>query len=194
MESEIRNWIHELRQNITHANLNYEIWWVLFGKDTDDDLIKVLNKYKRLQLTLKRSYMTTLFVDLYKLYETKDNRHCIPSLIKKIEKDNLIDTTSLDSIKSLYAHKAKPIWVKVSILRNNVYAHSSSSLKIEDAFERAKLSPNDLKDLLDYSKEILNSISKTIFKETHVFNLGSKREMLNLLKHLNEYHTNRFRD
>lgn len=184
MTESITNWVEEVRQTISHAGLNYEIWWVLASKDTDDDLIKAFMKYSRFQTVSHRAHFITLMVDLYKLYETKSDRYCIPGLIKKIKSENLIEPDALLEIENIYKNEAKPLWKKVSILRNSVYAHNSATKSINKAFAQADIRPYDIRDLIEISKKIANLISRQTLNSAHAFNLEAKKDFLRMLNDL----------
>ena len=71
----------------------------------------------------------------------------------------------------------------VAILRNEVFAHLSDS-DYKDAFERARLTPNEIEQLIELSKQLVNKLSYANDRSTFVFNLDPATDTYNLLDSL----------
>jgi len=56
----------------------------------------------------------------------------------------------------------KPLWCKVGILRSELFAHTSIDLTSKAIFEKADITPDEIKKLIEMSKEYLNMISKPL--------------------------------
>lgn len=76
----------------------------------------------------------------------------------------------LDSIQRIYKDEAKPLWIKVTILRNKAFGHQSTAHTIGEVFQEAKVTPNELSHAWD--------------KSVHAFNLSSRKDTLRLLDDL----------
>ena len=57
-------------------------------------------------------------------------------------------------------NQMKPLWAKVSVLRNNLFGHRSNALDYGGVWKKANVTPNQFKKLIDESKKILNEITK----------------------------------
>ncbi len=79
---------------------------------------------------------------------------------------------------------AKRLWIKISIVRSEVFAHLSDGKDIEDSFKKADLQYRDFKDLIELSKTIINAISQDYNRSTHAFNLSAEFDTKALLTDL----------
>lgn len=86
---------------------------------------------------------------------------------------------------AIYA-EAKPLWVKVGVLRNNAFGHRSDSKTIEEIFKEAGITPNQLKKLIDLTKRLLNTITRALDGTVHAFNLAATEATLKVLQDLKE--------
>jgi len=69
--------------------------------------------------------------------------------------------------------EAKQIWHKVLILRNNLYAHTNYDLDSNAAFLKADLTPDEIRKLVELSKQIVNEISDAHDKTRFAFDLDN---------------------
>ena len=76
---------------------------------------------------------------------------------------------------------ARPLWVKVNILRNKVFGHRSVEYTVEEAFKEAGLSPNDLRDLIKQTENLMNAASHAWDRSVHAFNMGAGEDLTQLL-------------
>jgi hypothetical protein len=65
-----------------------------------------------------------------------------------------------------------------------VFGHQSAKLGTKEAFAKAGVSPNQLKELLEITKELLNEITHEWDQSVHAFNLGSGQSIVRLLDDL----------
>lgn len=183
----VKLYVHELQQPVQTAALNFNVWWVYKSKDTRPKYVDVLNRYPLFFQTSIHAHFVALLVALYGLYETRKDTYNIPDLLKQLRADCMLPTDILDSIQSIY-DRAKPLWVKVSILRNNAYGHRSKAHTVEDVFKRAGVSPDELKLLVELTEELLNEVTLHLFDSTHAFNLDGTHDTLRMLDDLCELH------
>jgi len=176
--------IEELQHTVTVSALNYDIWWVYKGKDTRPKYVEVFNYYPLFFQTSLHAHFVALLMGLYRLYETRKDSHNIPQLIRELEADGTLEQKVLNKFCSDY-EQLKPLWVKVSILRNKGFGHRNSSMDTSDVFKEANLAPNDLRDLIEGTKELMNDITLAWDNSFHAFNLGSKDDLIRMLDHLN---------
>jgi hypothetical protein len=176
--------IKELQDAAITASLNYDVWWILRGTETRPKYIDVMNRHRLYFHAAIGAHFAALLLALYRLYETRSDTHNIPKFLERLKVDGALKDEDLQSLQAQYA-AAKPLWVKVSILRNSVYGHRALDLDIEEAFEKAGITPNDFRDLVVYTKELLNDLTLKLRDSTHAFNLSATRDTLNLLDALN---------
>jgi AbiU2 len=178
-----KSYIDELRHTVTVAGLNYEIWWTYKSKDTRPQFIDVMNRYSIFFQTSIHAHFVALLVSLYRLYETRTDTYNIPRFIELLETDTTLSPDVIQSLRSKY-ELAKPVWIKVNILRNKVFGHRSLARTVEEAFAEAGVKPDELKAMMDVTKSLLNELTNELERSTHAFNLGAGGEVLRLLTDL----------
>ncbi len=145
-----------LLETITDANLNYHLWWKLRGPERPkyDD---TMNKYRLLFSTSIRSYFNTLIILLYKLFDTDNRTNNMNRLVSAVEVDRSFSKEEINYIQK-QREKALVIWKKVTILRNNYFAHLKFEIDEKNLYRLAKITPDELKELINLSIDILNRI------------------------------------
>lgn len=113
--ADIGSYITELRNTVTVAGLNHEIWWVLKSKDTRPKYVKTLNRYSLFFSTAIHAHFVATLVALYRLYETRRDTYNIPQLLRLAKTDSRFTPDEIAEFGALYA-RAKPLWAKVCVL------------------------------------------------------------------------------
>ena len=188
MSTDVDRYISELHHTITVAGLNYEIWWVYKSEDTRPLYVEVMNRYGLFFQTSIHAHFVALLVALYRLYETRDDTFNIPSLLKILRAEARLPDSTLDLLEGIYENKAKPLWIKVNILRNKAFGHRSVAHTIEEVFEEAEVTPNELRDLVEATKNLLNGLTHALDKSVDAFNLEAREDTLRLLEDLAKMH------
>lgn len=188
MSADIDRYIGELRHTITVAGLNYEIWWVYKSEDTRLIYDKAMNRYGLFFQTSIHAHFVALLVALYRLYETRDDTFNIPSLLKILKTEARLPDATLKLLQGIYKDEARPLWLKVNILRNKAFGHRSVAHTIEEAFQEARITSNELHELVEATKKLLNELTHAWDKSVHAFNLGSREDTLRLLDDLKGMH------
>jgi len=188
MSDEVERYVEELRHTVTVAWLNYEIWWVYKSSDTRPEFVDTMNKYNLFFQTSIHAHFVALLVALYRLYETRDDTYNIPTFLKLLKETNAVSPKALEQLGELYA-QAKPLWVRVNILRNKAFGHRSKAHTVADVFDEAGVTPNDLRDLAEVTKKLLNMATSAWRDTSHAFNLSSHHDTLRLLQHLKAHNS-----
>jgi hypothetical protein len=179
--------IDELRQQALRAALNYEVWWVYRSSDTRPKYVDVMNRYTVLFATAIHAHFVAMLVALYSLYETREDTHSIPQLLETLRTEGKLGEDLIDAFNSRY-QQLKPFWVKVSMLRNDAFAHRSSTYAISEVFTRANVKPDELRVLVDGTASLLNEVSRRHDRSAHAFNTGAREAALALLEDLRMFH------
>jgi hypothetical protein len=183
VNAKIERYVKELRHTATTAGFNYDIWWVYKGSRTRPKYTKTMNRYGLYFQTAIHAHFVALLVELYRLYETRSDTFNIPSLLRLLKTEAQVPSATLRSLDMRYA-EAKPLWVKVNILRNKAFGHQSTAHTTAEIFKEAAATPNDLRDLVKKTKKLLNEITLAVARTTHAFNLEAKEDTLRLLEDL----------
>lgn len=183
MDDEINRNIIELENALRAAGLNYEIWWVYKEKESRKRFLATLNAYPLFFQTSLHAHFVAMIISLYRVYETRRDTINFPQLIKKLKKHSPISNKDMERITS-NIDKIKPLWVKVSVLRNKMFAHRSNDLDYDEIWEEAKIKPNQFKELIDESKRILKDMNSLWDRSSHSFNLTATEDTVELLEDL----------
>jgi hypothetical protein len=187
MDDEIEKYVTELRHTVTIAWLNYEIWWVYKSSETRPEYVDTMNRYTLFFQTSLHAHFVALLVELYRLYETRKDTYNIPRFLALLKEHDAVPEAATNELEKLYA-QAKPLWVKVNILRNKAFGHRSSAHTVSEAFKEAGVTPNELRDLAEITRKLLNTATQAWTRSTHAFNLSSREDALQLLGDLKAYH------
>jgi hypothetical protein len=181
--NEIEKNVRELQHAIRVAKLNYEIWWVYKEKNSRKRFEAVLNDYPLYFETSLHAHFVAMIISLYRLYEIRKGTINLPQLLRLLRKHSTISDQEIKSMES-DINNVKPLWKKVSILRNNLFGHRSSKLADDDVWIKASVTPNQFKKLVDDSKGLLNRMTRLWDKRSHAFNLSATSDTVRLLEDL----------
>lgn len=183
MTDQIRKSVDALRHTAVVAGLNYEIWWLYKGAETRPLYLERMKRYSPFFQTSIHAHFVALIVALYRLYETRKDTHNISLILDLLEKKGALEAGVLASLRGRY-DALKPLWIKVSILRNNVFGHDSLEYSEGEAFAVAQLTPDDLRDLWLGTCDLLNELTHAWDKSVHAFNLGSRDALIRMFEDL----------
>jgi hypothetical protein len=187
MPTDLAPHVDALRHCTNVARRNYDIWWVYKSKEYHPIYVDTMNRYLGFFDTLLHAHFLAVLVTLYPIYEKRRDTFNIPRLLKLIDKERQIPANLVEKANALYA-EAKPLWVRVGVLRNNAFGHRSDTKMIEEIFKEAGITPNQLSKLIELTKRLLNTISRALDGSVHAFNLDGKEAMLRVLQDLKQRH------
>ncbi len=185
MKDDISKNLEELQNTIKTANLNYEIWWIYKNKETRELYLDAVKTYPLFFQISFHAHFVAMIVSIYRLYETRKDTINIPQLVKLLENKNVISNKDIEEIK-FDIKQIKPLWVKVSVLRNNAFGHSSNELDYDEILKEANVKLNQFKEIIDESKSILNKITVLWNNSSQAFNLKSTKDTIKLLEDLKQ--------
>lgn len=181
--SDIDAFVKDIRDAIVAASLNYDIWWVYKSEDSRPKYVSTMNRYTPFFQTSLQAHFLGLLVPLYRIYETRQDTHNIPQLIRRLRAMKALSTAAAMKVDELYG-RAKPLWTKVSVLRNDAFGHRSRTRSVADAFQIADMSGNNIKDLILVSQELINTITLDTQGTVHAFNAQASTAIKALLSDL----------
>ncbi len=183
MPHDLPNAVKALRHITGRVSLSYEIWWTCSSKTYRREFSETLEQnYGFFEPTIHAHFVAVL-VGLYSLYETRKDTYNIGGTIKLLSADSTVSQRSLSKIAALNA-TAKPLWVKISVLRNNAFGHRSADKTIPQIFKDANVRPNEIRRLIEITKRLLNVITKEVEGQVKPFDLGATFETVQVLKKL----------
>jgi hypothetical protein len=124
-----------------------------------------------------------MIIALYRLFETRRDTVNIPQILKYFKNEGTFPRMEIKKLES-EIQQIKPLWVKVSVLKNKLFGHRSNAFNNIDIWKKASVTPNEFKKLIDESKRILNEITSIWDHSGHAFNLSATEDTLELLEDL----------
>jgi len=186
-QKSIDSHIKSLRDTIIVAEHNHDIWWIYKSKDTRPKFIDVMNSYLSFFQTFIHAHFVAMLIALYRLYETRHDTISLPQLLKVLNRNHPLSDSAMNRVTELM-QKTKPIWIKVGIIRSEVFAHLNDERSTEESFKKADLKYRQFKELIELSKTIINVITQDYDRSTHAFNLSAEFDTKALLTGLLSFH------
>jgi hypothetical protein len=147
-----------LQQLTMRAYIFHQIWWIYEGVDTKPKFDAAYHDFSEFLRFDCHAQWVSMIMYLSLLFEARRDTVNLRALIQEAATAGVpaaqIDTAT--QILKQADHLAK----KVAILRSNLFAHRSAELSYEDAFRKAEITPNQLRELAEASLRALNVISK----------------------------------
>ena len=179
MNRRINNHIEQLEHTIIVAGLNYDIWWGYKNKFRKQ-LLNAAYHYPMFFQTSLHAHFVALIMALYRLFENRRdtvNFYSIQALLKQTPKFGDRDLKNINK----RIDRLKPIWVKIGILRNKAFGHTSNNFDM-NPWKQASISANEIKKLIKESQKLLNHISQKWDRNTFAFNLSATSDTRQLLQ------------
>ncbi len=183
MTDSIQKYVEELRYTVNVASRNYEIWWAYKSKDTRPEYVGTMNSYILFFQTSIHAHFVALLVALYRLYEKRKDSYNIPGFLNLLNEREAVPPAILEKLQAIFT-EAKPLWIKVNILRNEAFGHRSHERSIGEVFGKAEISGNNIFDLIKLSQDLLNTATLAWDGSSAGFKLSTRDDTLQLLKDL----------
>jgi hypothetical protein len=186
MKRKVDSHIKSIQDTIIVAEWNHDIWWIYKSRDTRPKFIDAMNTYLAFFQTSIHAHFVAMIIVLYRLYETRHDTISFPQLLKALDSDHTLSDNARNRVRELI-QETKPIWIKIGIIRSEVFAHLSNARDIEGSFKKADLKYGHFNDLIELSKTIINVITHDYARSTHAFNLSVKFDTKDLLTDLSSF-------
>ena len=178
--------LDELYYTIREVCLHYDYWRLMIDPISRKDYSRPFRAYPLFFGISNHGHFVTMVIGLYRLYETRDDTHNIPTLLKQLRLQKKLPEPMLAQFEKRCS-AAKPIWKKVSILRNQAYGHKTWELSGIDVFKKASLDyEKDIPKLIDDSKALINDIRQFLRGETYFYDVvdmsSETKELLAVLQ------------
>lgn len=170
-------------QLVVRARIFYDIWWLYEGADTRSNIIDTLNEYSEFFRFDSHAHFVSFIVHLAGLFENRGDTVNLPRLIQELGSSCLAPAETITKADELLS-QVDALPPKVAILRSNLFGHRSGSLSYTDAFKKAAVQPNELRDLTEIALQITNCllIARGLNEQTfHPLPRRDAETMLNVL-------------
>lgn len=185
----IKELLNELFREVSAAEMHYEIYHVFTNEIDRPAFVDTMNRFIEFFAPAISAHFSTMVTSLGIIYDKDPKSIHINKLLKLMEKAS-IDKKTLQKLR-LRIHGNEPLVKKAFVLRNNVIAHLSEVLTIQEIFKKAAITRYDFRDLINDTKDILREIAKVIGEPDYAIVASSSengtRQMLTELRDLREF-------
>jgi hypothetical protein len=176
--SSMKDRIKQVADRVTFASMNYRIWRIYTEPGDRAKYLGVLQRYNSFFRTSLQAHFVATIITLYGLYETRRESISLTRLAQELS------DAKLHSEIQPMLDEANGIWrKKITILRNDVYAHLSD-IDFGATFSEVRISSNEIERLIKLSKYLVNKLSYDNDRSTFAFNLDPASDTYNLLNRL----------
>ncbi|HWQ94275.1 MAG TPA: hypothetical protein VN418_02080 [Gammaproteobacteria bacterium] len=169
-------------QLVKRARISYDIWWFYEGADTRPRILDTMNVYSEFFRFDTHAHFVSMVIHLAGLFESRNDTINFGALVKEAEADG-VSKEAVDKANALMTEVAS-VPSKVAILRSNLFAHRSASLSYAEAFRKADLKPDQLRDLTVIGLRIANTLLIACGWEEQFFHKPSRRDAERLINDL----------
>jgi hypothetical protein len=169
--------IKRVHDSVLAADLHYQIYWIYKNRDDRAKYADTLNQYLGFFASSIQAHFIAVVVILYATYEDRRDTINLVRLYKNAPAE-LKRTISTDFTR------ARDIWKKIAVLRNNQFGHVTERLERDAVFETADVTYNETKELIDLSKKLVNCFSYAEDRSSFADSRDSKKDMYRLLEKL----------
>jgi AbiU2 len=155
-ETSLPESILEVADAISLASDSFDVWWDLQDACNRDVYESVLDEYQHFFHATIMAHLVTLIVCSYTLYDKSKGTHTIRSLLDRLQRETSSTVTSELQQK---IDELQDIWLKIKLVRHNVFAHRSETYQAESAFRAANLTPDEIRGFILQSQQIVATIA-----------------------------------
>lgn len=163
------------------AQVSFDLWEGLQEARSDQKTTEAMQMYAGFFIGIEHALLDSFVVILYSILETRSDTVSIPTLVRALACSIKDDETSTFNSK---INALKPIWKKFATLRNEVVGHQSLANSIAESFNKVAVTPEEIRNFLSASQELLGQISSTALHNCLAFNIKSKPSLNSLLAFL----------
>jgi hypothetical protein len=144
-------------QLVVRSRIFYDIWFFFESAEARPVIIEVMRRFNEFFRFDPHAHFVAFVVHTAALFEKRRDTINLPSLLKEMKTANLISAQDAAEVDALLA-QAKDVASKVTILRSNLFAHRSATLSYDDAFKKANVTANQLRELTEIALKVANRL------------------------------------
>lgn len=167
------------------ARIFFDVWWHYKGAPTRHKYIDTMNEYSAFFRFDIHAHFVALVMYLSQLFETRAGTLNLSRLVNDAA-SSTIPSSSVDTARTAL-NGAKHLASKVACLRSNLFAHRNLELSYADAFKRAAVSPDQLRELTEVALKVANTLAAAIDLKEKFFYTPPRGDIEALLEKLGSY-------
>ncbi len=155
-------------QLVVRSRIFYDLW-LYFEDKHPPAIFDAMQDFSEFFRFDPHAHFVAFVVHIAALFEKRRDTINLPGLAKEMKVAQLISVQDMTEVGALL-RQAEQWASKVTILRNNLFAHRSATLSYADAFEKAAVTSNQLRDLTEIALKIANHLLLVRGLNDHFFN------------------------
>lgn len=164
------------------ATETFNIWQACQQAHGDEQTVDMFNSaYPGLFVWIEHSLLANSVNCLCLLNEKRSDTLNFGTLLSRF-KDSLSDA-SYGELAAKIA-ELKPVWVKLAVLRNEIFAHRTNKRAIADSFRKASISSTEIESYIKNAQFIVQRLGVVRFGVTYHFTPSSGPTMTKLIQDL----------
>jgi hypothetical protein len=156
-------------QLVVRARIFLDVWWAYNASDSRPILLPPMQHYPEFFRFDEHAHLVSFIVHIAALFENDRRTVNFQRLLKDLRALSPGSCPFLAEA-ALRLSQIDPLTKKISILRNNLFAHRSASLSYADAFQKAAITANDFHHVTAEALAIANSLLKARGLQPQFFN------------------------
>jgi AbiU2 len=185
--------IAHISQKLMSAQVRFDLWEGFMEARESFDSVEVMNRYPQFFTSTWNALFESSIVSLWAIYEIRNDTINISQLLSTLKSEEILDDGQTLKYQAC-CKEIKPIWIKLGILRNEIYAHQSLDSYDFMSLEKASITPTEIREFIDKSKSMIGHISSDSGCGVLMFNLKAKSDLNALLNNLAEHHQREFQN
>ena len=147
--------ISDLIQVATEAKAHYQVWWAI-EHDGRARFVQALNRFQDFFEATRVAHFRSMVMAAWKPFDDDSRVSSFKNLI-----DGNPPFLSASDIAAVQAHLGKqPLINGLTKIRHLFVAHQNAGLSTEQIFTLANITPNDLRDLIYQTGDLVNQIRR----------------------------------
>ncbi len=182
--------IERLHHAVMVASEHFDVYHGLSNEKYRKEYTDTMNRYLGFFDCTISAHFTAFLLCLTKVFDgnKKNKRVSFYTVLDEAYSTGNISECAKEKINGeLDNNDLKTKVTNLSILRNNHFAHLVQLNHVK-AFREAGVSPNDLRNVIEKAKEIVNLLAYEVDRNSFAFCLEAKTPTLDLLHNLKQYH------
>jgi hypothetical protein len=177
--------LEEAAQLVIRSRIFFDVWSYFNSRATRPTIIDSMNRFSEYFRFDPHAHFVAFVVHIAALFENRSDTINLPDLVREFRQLNLMSAPVAADVDALLSQAAP--WVqKVSILRNNLFAHRNDSLSYDGAFKKAAVTPRQMRELTEIGLTIVNHLLKSRGLKEHVFQTMAVEDAEAILSALKE--------
>lgn len=182
--------IERLHDAVLAAQEHFQVYRSLTNDEYRKAYTDTMNRYLGFFACTISAHFTALLLCLTKVFDDnpRNKRVSFYSVLGTAKAIGHVSENDKRRIeKELESDDLRAMVKKLSILRHNQFAHLGQ-MDAAIAFQKVGISPNDIKNIIEKAKVIVNLLARAVDGNSYMFGLDAEGPTVSLLKHLKQSH------